>query len=284
MRVIHTLAELRATLAGPAASRPAFVPTMGNLHDGHLSLVRQARALVGPAVPVVASIFVNRLQFGPNEDFDRYPRTLARDCELLEGAGCDIVFAPDEAELYPQPQTFKVQPDPALADLLEGHFRPGFFTGVCTVVMKLLQCVQPQVAVFGKKDYQQLMVIRRMVEQFALPVRIVAGETSRAGDGLALSSRNGYLGEAERAESVQLSLALQAMREAVRAGERDIAGIERRATDALAARGWAPDYLTLRRRADLLPPSPEDLAAGTPLVALAAARLGTTRLIDNLEV
>ena len=284
MRVIHTLAELRATLAGPAASRPAFVPTMGNLHDGHLSLVRQARALVGPAVPVVASIFVNRLQFGPNEDFDRYPRTLARDCELLEGAGCDIVFAPDEAELYPQPQTFKVQPDPALADLLEGHFRPGFFTGVCTVVMKLLQCVQPQVAVFGKKDYQQLMVIRRMVEQFALPVRIVAAETSRAGDGLALSSRNGYLGEAERAESVQLSLALQAMCEAVRAGERDIAGIERRATDALAARGWAPDYLTLRRRADLLPPSPEDLAAGTPLVALAAARLGTTRLIDNLEV
>lgn len=284
MRVIHTLAELRATLAGPAASRPAFVPTMGNLHDGHLSLVRQARALVGPAVPVVASIFVNRLQFGPNEDFDRYPRTLARDCELLEGAGCDIVFAPDEAELYPQPQTFKVQPDPALADLLEGHFRPGFFTGVCTVVMKLLQCVQPQVAVFGKKDYQQLMVIRRMVEQFALPVRIVAGETSRAGDGLALSSRNGYLGEAERAESVQLSLALQAMREAVLAGERDIAGIERRATDALAARGWAPDYLTLRRRADLLSPSPEDLAAGTPLVALAAARLGTTRLIDNLEV
>ena len=284
MRVIHTLAELRATLAGPAASRPAFVPTMGNLHDGHLSLVRQARALVGPAVPVVASIFVNRLQFGPNEDFDRYPRTLARDCELLEGAGCDIVFAPDEAELYPQPQTFKVLPDPALADLLEGHFRPGFFTGVCTVVMKLLQCVQPQVAVFGKKDYQQLMVIRRMVEQFALPVQIVAGETSRAGDGLALSSRNGYLGEAERAESVQLSLALQAMREAVRAGERDIAGIERRATDALAARGWAPDYLTLRRRADLLPPSPEDLAAGTPLVALAAARLGTTRLIDNLEV
>ena len=288
MRVIHTLAELRATLAGPAASRPAFVPTMGNLHDGHLSLVRQARALVGPAVPVVASIFVNRLQFGPNEDFDRYPRTLARDCELLEGAGCDIVFAPDEAELYPQPQTFKVQPDPALADLLEGEFRPGFFTGVATVVMKLFMAVfagKPHgFGVFGKKDYQQLMVIRRMVEQFALPVQIVAAETSRAGDGLALSSRNGYLGEAERAESVQLSLALQAMREAVRAGERDIAGIERRATDALAARGWAPDYLTLRRRADLLPPSPEDLAAGTPLVALAAARLGTTRLIDNLEV
>lgn len=283
MRVLHTLTELRAALDA-APGRPAFVPTMGNLHEGHLGLVRQARGLVGPDRPVVASIFVNRLQFGPNEDFDRYPRTLARDCELLEGAGCDLVFAPDEAELYPRLQTFRVVPDPALADLLEGHFRPGFFTGVCTVVMKLLQCVQPQVAIFGKKDYQQLMVIRRMVEQFAMPVEIVAGDTARAGDGLALSSRNGYLGEAERAESVQLSRALQAMREALRAGERDIAGIERRATDALAARGWKPDYLTLRRRADLLPPSPEDLAAGTPLVALAAAKLGATRLIDNLEV
>ena len=232
MRVISTLTELRAALAD--TGRPAFVPTMGNLHDGHLGLVRQARALVGPDRPVVASIFVNRLQFGPNEDFDRYPRTLARDCALLEGAGCDLVFAPDERELYPQPQTFKVVPDPALADLLEGHFRPGFFTGVCTVVMKLLQCVQPQVAVFGKKDYQQLMVIRRMVEQFALPVEIVAGETSRAGDGLALSSRNGYLNDAERAESVQLSLALQALRTAVLGGERDLPALEQRAMATLA--------------------------------------------------
>jgi pantoate--beta-alanine ligase len=257
---------------------------MGNLHDGHLSLVRQARDLVGPDRAVVASIFVNRLQFGPNEDFDRYPRTLARDCELLDSAGCDIVFAPDERELYPVPQTFKVVPDAALADLLEGHFRPGFFTGVCTVVMKLLQCVQPQVAVFGKKDYQQLMVIRRMVEQFALPVEIVAGDTARADDGLALSSRNGYLSDAERAEAVQLSMALQAMQTALRAGERDLAAIEQRAMATLAERGWKPDYLTVRRRGDLLPPATDDLTGGTPLVALAAARLGTTRLIDNLEI
>ena len=282
MRVLHTLAELRAALAD--TPRPAFVPTMGNLHDGHLSLIRQARTLVGPDVPVVASIFVNRLQFGPNEDFDRYPRTLARDCELLEGAGCDLVFAPDERELYPTPQTFKVVPDAALADLLEGHFRPGFFTGVCTVVMKLLQCVQPSVAVFGRKDYQQLMVIRRMVEQFAMPVRIVAGDTARADDGLALSSRNGYLSAAERAEAVQLSLALQAMQAAIRAGERDVTAIEARAMATMAARDWRPDYMTLRRRADLLAPTEADLVAGTPLVALAAAKLGATRLIDNLEV
>ncbi|NYG31563.1 pantoate--beta-alanine ligase [Sphaerotilus montanus] len=282
MRVLHTLAELRAALAD--TPRPAFVPTMGNLHDGHLSLIRQARTLVGPGVPVVASIFVNRLQFGPNEDFDRYPRTLARDCELLEGAGCDLVFAPDEHELYPAPQTFKVVPDAALADLLEGHFRPGFFTGVCTVVMKLLQCVQPSVAVFGRKDYQQLMVIRRMVAQFAMPVRIVAGDTARADDGLALSSRNGYLSAAERAEAVQLSLALQAMQAAIRAGERDVTAIEARAMATMAARDWKPDYMTLRRRADLLAPTEADLVAGTPLVALAAAKLGATRLIDNLEV
>ncbi|MEN9485870.1 MAG: hypothetical protein RJB37_3750 [Pseudomonadota bacterium] len=282
MRVLHTLAELRAALAD--TPRPTFVPTMGNLHDGHLSLIRQARTLVGPGVPVVASIFVNRLQFGPNEDFDRYPRTLARDCELLEGAGCDLVFAPDEHELYPAPQTFKVVPDAALADLLEGHFRPGFFTGVCTVVMKLLQCVQPSVAVFGRKDYQQLMVIRRMVAQFAMPVRIVAGDTARADDGLALSSRNGYLSAAERAEAVQLSLALQAMQAAIRAGERDVTAIEARAMATMAARDWKPDYMTLRRRADLLAPTEADLVSGTPLVALAAAKLGATRLIDNLEV
>ena len=282
MRVLHTLAELRAALAD--TPRPAFVPTMGNLHEGHLSLVRQARDLVGPGVPIVASIFVNRLQFGPNEDFDRYPRTLARDCELLEGAGCNLVFAPDERGLYPQPQTFKVMPDPALADLLEGHFRPGFFTGVCTVVMKLLQCVQPQVAVFGRKDYQQLMVIRRMVEQFAMPVRIVAADTARADDGLALSSRNGYLSDAERAEAVQLSIALQAMQAAIQRGERDVAAIEAQAMATMAGRGWKPDYMTLRRRTDLLAPTTDDLAQGTPLVALAAAKLGATRLIDNLEV
>jgi pantoate--beta-alanine ligase len=278
MLTVHTVSALRAALGG--AGRAAFVPTMGNLHEGHLSLVRAARAHGGP---VVASIFVNRLQFAPHEDFDRYPRTLQRDCELLHSAGCDVVFAPDEAELYPQPQTFRVVPDPALADILEGAFRPGFFNGVCTVVMKLFQAVQPAVAVFGKKDYQQLMVVRRMVQQFLLPIGIVAGETMRAPDGLALSSRNGYLGPAERREAVQLSLALQGLREAVRGGARELASLERRAMDGLRARGWAPDYLAVRRRADLQPPEPGQLESGEPLVVLGAARLGQTRLIDNVE-
>ena len=274
MRLMHTLAELRAVLPRDGC---AFVPTMGNLHEGHLSLVRQA---CRHGLPVVASIFVNRLQFAPHEDFDRYPRTLERDCALLEPAGCDIVFAPDERELYPEPQTFKVQPDPALADILEGHFRPGFFTGVCTVVMKLFGCVQPRVAVFGKKDYQQLMVIRRMVEQFALPVAVEAGETQREASGLALSSRNGYLSGDERAQATELAAALRGLAEAVRGAPQDREALEAEAMAALAAQVWKPDYLTVRRRADLLPPT----AADRELVALGAARLGATRLIDNLEV
>ncbi|MEW6467145.1 MAG: pantoate--beta-alanine ligase [Pseudomonadota bacterium] len=285
MDIVHTIPELRAALA--ARQCPAFVPTMGNLHEGHLALVRQARPL-GDAT--VVSIFVNRLQFLPHEDFDSYPRTWERDCALLREAGCDLLFAPRESDLYPEPQTFKVQPDPALADILEGQFRPGFFTGVSTVVMKLFSAVfgtRPGgVAVFGKKDYQQLMVIRRMVEQFVLPVRIVAGDTQRAADGLALSSRNGYLSEAERAEAVQLSLALRSLaREALAAADAlpaRAAEIEQRAVAALAARGWQVDYLTVRRRADLQPPQPGD--ASGALVVLGAARLGRTRLIDNFEV
>ncbi|MDC6167614.1 pantoate--beta-alanine ligase [Paucibacter sp. XJ19-41] len=274
MQVIHTVAELRQALVG----RPnAFVPTMGNLHEGHLSLVRQAKAASQDG-PVVASIFVNRLQFAPHEDFDRYPRTLARDAELLESAGCDYVFAPDEAELYPEPQGYKVQPPAELADILEGHFRPGFFTGVCTVVAKLFNIVQPRWAVFGKKDYQQLMVLRRMVAQLALPIEILAGETTRSEQGLALSSRNSYLSEAEREEALRLSRTLKAMIARWQGGERDVAAIEAEAMAALQAAGWAPDYLVLRRRLDLSAP-----AEGQPLVALAAARLGQTRLIDNLE-
>ncbi|KAF1020839.1 MAG: Pantothenate synthetase [Paracidovorax wautersii] len=275
MHIAHTIAELRARLA--PYQRPAFVPTMGNLHEGHLSLVRQARER---GDVTVASIFVNRLQFLPHEDFDSYPRTWERDCAQLREAGCDVLFAPREHDLYPQPQTFKVTPDPALADLLEGHFRPGFFTGVCTVVLKLFACVQPRVAVFGQKDYQQLQVIRRMVEQFALPIEIVAGATQRADDGLALSSRNGYLSEAERAESTALSHALQTLAQAVQQGRRDWPALEAEATAALAARGWQPDYLTVRCRDTLLPPQEAD----TPheLVALGAAKLGRTRLIDNL--
>jgi len=277
-RVVHRIAELREALAGQRGT--AFVPTMGNLHEGHLALVREAGRRGGP---VVASIFVNRLQFLPHEDFDRYPRTLARDVELLGGAGCELVFAPDEAELYPEPQAFKLVPPAALADILEGQFRPGFFTGVCTVVMKLFQCVQPAVAVFGQKDYQQLKVIQAMARQFALPVEVVGVPTVRAEDGLALSSRNGYLDPAERAEAVALSAALRDLAAHARDAGSVLATLERAAADALAARGWAPDYLTLRRRSDLLPPTEAERLGGAPLVALGAARLGATRLIDNLE-
>ncbi|MDH5708181.1 MAG: pantoate--beta-alanine ligase, partial [Hylemonella sp.] len=204
MKLIHTIAELRAELG--AYQRPALVPTMGNLHEGHLTLVRQARPL---GDVTMASIFVNRLQFAPNEDFGTYPRTLEADCEKLRAAGCDLVFAPSESELYPEPQGYRVQPPAELADILEGHFRPGFFTGVCTVVLKLLNIVQPAVAVFGQKDYQQQMIIRRMVSQLALPIEIVSGATCRAQDGLALSSRNSYLDADARAEAVQLSHTLQ---------------------------------------------------------------------------
>ena len=282
MHIVHTLTDLRAALAG--RGRPAFVPTMGNLHEGHLALVQQAKPL---GDTLVASIFVNRLQFLPHEDFDSYPRTLAQDADKLRAAGCDILFAPSEKDLYPQPQTFKVQPDPQLADILEGQFRPGFFTGVCTVVMKLFSAVfagkAQGTALFGQKDYQQLMVLRRMVQQFALPLDIVAGTTQRADDGLALSSRNGYLSEAERQEAVQLSLALRALaRDAVAAAHALPAqreALEARALQALTGRGWQPDYLTVRRRSDLQPPQ-----AGDALVVLGAARLGRTRLIDNLEV
>ncbi|WP_088280573.1 pantoate--beta-alanine ligase [Ideonella sp. A 288] len=274
MQVIRTIPELRQALAGQ--SRTAFVPTMGNLHEGHLALVRQAHERGGP---VVASIFVNRLQFAPNEDFDTYPRTFERDCALLQGVGCDIVFAPDESVLYPEPQDVKVHPPAALADVLEGAFRPGFFVGVCTVVLKLFHCVQPAVAVFGKKDYQQLMVVRHMVRQLALPVEVVGSETWRADDGLALSSRNGYLSPAERAEAPALARALRAIESAVAAGAQDWRGLEQQAMDGLSARGWQPDYVAVRRQADLGAPQ-----AGVPLVVLAAARLGRTRLIDNLEV
>ncbi|MET0384117.1 MAG: pantoate--beta-alanine ligase [Burkholderiaceae bacterium] len=278
MQVIHAIADLRAVLAG--STRTSLVATMGNLHEGHVALVREA-ALHG--FPVVATIFVNRLQFLPHEDFATYPRTLEQDCRMLEAAGCDIVFAPSEAELYPEPQGFKVAPPAELADLLEGEFRPGFFTGVCTVVMKLFQCVQPAVAVFGKKDYQQWMIVSRMARQFALATEIIGVPTSRAGDGLALSSRNGYLDAAQRAQAVALPRALHAVAAALREGAAGVAAVEQAQREALAGRGWKVDYVSVRRRSDLLPPTPADLAAKQPLVVLGAARLGTTRLIDNLE-
>jgi len=274
MQVVHRIAELRDILHG--AGRAAFVPTMGNLHAGHESLVRRAAEF---GSPVVASIFVNRLQFAPQEDFERYPRTLSRDCRLLEHAGCDIVFAPDEQELYPEPQVYRVQPPPRLADILEGHFRPGFFVGVCTVVLKLFNAVQPRVAVFGKKDYQQWLVIRGMVGQFGLPIEVVGVETVRAASGLALSSRNGYLSESQRAEAPQLQRELQNVAQAVRAGRGDFPALEARAKSALEARGWSPEYVAIRRGSDLEPPLPDD-----DLVIVAAAKLGDARLIDNLEV
>ena len=283
MKVVHTVQDLRDHLRGQ--NRIAFVPTMGNLHDGHLALMKLARQ---HGDPVVTSIFVNRLQFGPNEDFDRYPRTLRDDVEKMEQRrDVYITFAPDEGEMYPVPQNYRVQPPDDLGDILEGEFRPGFFSGVCTVVMKLLSCVQPRVAVFGKKDYQQLMIVRSMCQQFQLPVEILAHETVRAEDGLALSSRNRYLNPEERAEAPRLYATLQSMREGLRAqlaaGACDLAAIEGEAVSALQARGWNVDYMSVRRQRDLKAPDAAQVKAGEPLVALAAAKMGATRLIDNLE-
>ena len=284
MHTVHTLAALRDALAARPA--PMFVPTMGSLHDGHMALLARARALadgIPGGVPVVASIFVNRLQFGPREDFDRYPRGLARDAALLEAGGCDLLFAPDEAAMYPAPQTFRVRPDPDLAGLLEGAERPGHFEGMATVVMKLFQMVQPHAAMFGKKDYQQLLIVRRMVAEFAMPVAIEPVETVREPDGLAMSSRNVNLAAAERAEAPRLHATLRWLAERAEgaADPARLAALEAEAMARLADHGWAPSYVTLRRRADLHPPGRGD-APGS-LVALGAARLGTVRLIDNLE-
>jgi len=275
MQIHETIASLRA--ARGKAGRVALVPTMGNLHEGHIALMTQAR---GHADQVIATIFVNRLQFRPGEDFEKYPRTFAADCEKLAAAGVEHLFAPDEAEMYPQPQTYQVEPPPEQANILDGEFRPGHFRGVATVVMKLFQIAQPDVALFGKKDYQQLMVIRNMVREFNLPIEIVGGETVRAPDGLALSSRNGYLSVAERAEAPRLFRVLTKVVEAVRAGSRDFARLEQGAMLELQASGWSPDYVALRKKLDLQLPSAHD----SGLVVLAAARLGSTRLIDNLEV
>ncbi len=279
MKIISSIAELHDQLRGQL--RTAFVPTMGNLHDGHLSLMRLARK---HGDPVVASIFVNRLQFGPNEDFEKYPRTFAADVEKLEKEGVYVLFAPTEKDIYPEPQEFRIQPPNDLGNILEGHFRPGFFTGVTTIVMKLFSCVQPRVAVFGKKDYQQLMMVRNMARQFALPTEIIAAETYRAKDGLALSSRNGYLSESERTEAPSLFRELNRVADAIRGGDLDVSLLEKSAIDQLTQRGWQPDYFAIRKRIDLQPPTAGDLATQEPLVILAAAKLGSTRLIDNLEV
>lgn len=276
MEVINRIDALRERLRGCAGT--VLVPTMGNLHEGHLSLVRLATE---SGRPVVTSVFVNRLQFAPHEDFDTYPRTFDEDCEKLAKAGCDVVFAPPDTEMYPEPQGFRVQSPAGLGDILEGEFRPGFFEGVCTVVLKLFNCVAPRVAIFGRKDYQQLLVVRRMVRQLNLPIRIEAGPIVRERDGLAMSSRNRYLGSEERAEAVQLYKAISGVAERVEAGDRDFAAIEAEAMAALVERGWEPDYVTIRRRDDLAVPTADGAA---PLVVLGAARLGSTRLIDNIEL
>src|SRR5574341_73622 len=261
MIVVREIADLRrATLAAPHA----FVPTMGNLHAGHLALVGLARER---APRVAVSIFVNRLQFAPSEDFDSYPRTFAADCEKLAATGVDLVFAPDERVLYPEHQRFLVEPPP-IAGELEGRFRPRFFHGVGTVVLKLFNCVQPSVAMFGKKDYQQLTIVRDMVRQLCLPVEIVAGETVREADGLAMSSRNSYLSPDQRREGPRLYRLLLE----ICAGRLDGA----QAMNALEAAGWKPDYVEVRRRSDLAPAMPQDRER----VVLAAARLGNTRLIE----
>jgi pantoate--beta-alanine ligase len=253
-----------------------FVPTMGNLHAGHIQLMRLAKQR---AACTVVSIFVNRIQFGPKEDYERYPRTLESDSKMMREVGVDVVFAPSESEIYPEPQTFLVEPSD-LQHILEGAFRPGHFRGVATVVMKLFNMVSPHIAIFGKKDYQQYVVLRDMVTQLALPVEIVPAETVRAEDGLALSSRNGYLSAAERAEAPRLYRCLRAAGDEVLAGKRDFRRIELQAMSTLANKGWRPDYVSVRRQADLQPPGADDHA----LVVLAAAFLGRTRLIDNVEV
>jgi pantoate--beta-alanine ligase len=265
MQILRDIPSLRRALS--AAGPVSFVPTMGNLHAGHASLIRIARQ---HGARVAVSIFVNRLQFLPGEDFERYPRTFERDCAMLESEGVEYLFAPDETVLYPEKQQFKVQVGP-LGEELEGRFRPGFFGGVATVVLKLFNCVQPRAAVFGKKDYQQLMVVRAMVRQLDLPVAIVAGETVREADGLAISSRNAYLSAAERAQAPRL---YRVLRE-VASGKATPA----QAVRQLSGAGWKPDYVDVRRRRDLAEAQPGD----QELVVLAAARLGETRLIDNLE-
>jgi pantoate--beta-alanine ligase len=276
MQLIHHIAELRTELrtALNGQRETAFVPTMGNLHRGHISLIELARS---QGRPVVASLFVNPLQFGAGEDFNRYPRTLDADCAQLEAAGCDIVFAPSAAEMYPEPQTYSVHPP--LADQLCGAYRPGHFQGVATVVLKLFNMVQPRYAAFGKKDYQQLFILKGLVRQFNLPIILLEGETGRAEDGLALSSRNGFLSLEERTEAPRLYRVLRTAVQRIESGETDFTALEHAAAEELTRHGWRVDYVSVRSQATLLPPQPDE----TDLVTLAAAHLGRTRLIDNIE-
>jgi pantoate--beta-alanine ligase len=279
MQIIHSVSELRKTLASQASI--GFVPTMGNLHAGHIALVTQAKQ---QATCVVVSIFVNPLQFSPNEDLANYPRTLEADCEKLAAAGCDIVFTPSVAEIYPFEQTMTIDPPP-IANVLCGATRLSHFAGVATVVMKLFNIVQPDIAVFGKKDFQQLFIINEMVRQFNLPIEIIAGETIREANGLALSSRNGYLNDAQRTAASQLNSALQGIVNAIKTGDKNFVKLEQQARMQLTKQAWEVDYISIRSSATLQPAATLD----QDLIVLGAAKItnktsGKTRLIDNIEL
>lgn len=256
----------------------AFVPTMGNLHDGHLDLVKQAKSL---ADKVVVSIFVNPMQFGANEDLDAYPRTLDADRSKLEAHGVDALFFPAVEDVYPRGLTEQTIVEvPAISDLLCGASRPGHFRGVATIVCKLFNMVQPEVACFGEKDFQQLQVIRTMVEDLSLPISIVGVPTRRQEDGLAMSSRNGYLSAEQRATATRIYAAMKQMHEAITASQESYDDIERKASQMLMTAGLTPDYVTIRNVTTLQPATPDD----TNLVILIAAFMGTTRLIDNMQL
>lgn len=280
MNVVKTVADLRAALnrARGEGKRIGFVPTMGNLHEGHIALIKKAGQR---ADFVVASIFVNPLQFGPNEDLDNYPRTLAADQDKLFEAGCHLLFAPSVNEMYPHGQALQtIVSVPGVSEGLCGGSRPGHFDGVATVVTKLFNMVQPDLAVFGEKDFQQLAVIRTMVRDLNMPVQIIGEPIVRAADGLALSSRNGYLSEDERAAAPALYRALNEIAEALRTGNRDFAALQARGEELLHAAGLRPDYFEIRNAGDLRAASSDT----THFVILGAAFLGKTRLIDNLQI
>ena len=274
MEIITDITSLRLRLK--SEHFVVLVPTMGNLHEGHLSLIQIAKQKSGC---LVASIFVNRLQFEQTSDFDQYPRTLTDDFKLLENYGVDVVFVPTEKDIYPVRQEFLIEPLP-LANILEGEFRPGFFRGVATLVLKLFNLVQPQLAIFGKKDYQQLCIIREMVRQLNLPIEIDVGETVRTSDGLALSSRNRYLNSEERAEAARLFQVLSKIKQEIETGNRNFKKLQDTARETLVSRGWNVDYITLRQGDTLAPVQVND----RDQIVLGAAKLGTTRLIDNLEI
>lgn len=280
MQRVMSIAEVRTAVRTwrRAGERVVFVPTMGNLHAGHMSLIDAART---HGEHFVASIFVNPMQFGPNEDFAHYPRTPERDEQMLRDAGCDLMFMPDVGEMYPNGAENASRVEvPGLSDILCGEFRPGHFQGVTTVVCKLLHIVEPDAAVFGEKDFQQLTLIRRMVSDLCMPVHIIAAPTVRDADGLAMSSRNQYLTDAERKRAPALHRSLEAAARRLEGGEHDYAGVEREGLHTLQAEGFRPDYFVVKRAADLGPPAPD----ARDLVVLSAAHLGKARLIDNVQV